>query len=63
MFVCIDRVYHVHPVMFMGFTTLTDLVILDMEEFDFTLRMICLSPYHNVLDCFAKTITVAIYRN
>lgn len=50
-YVCVDQVYRACPMMFMGFRTLTNLVILDIEEFDNILRMSQLSPYHVILNC------------
>lgn len=37
---------------------MVDLVILDMQEFNFILEMSWLSPHCVILDCFAKTATV-----
>ena len=37
-----------------------DLIILGMVDFDVMLDMDWLSPYHDVLDCNDKTVTLAI---
>lgn len=37
-------------------------MILDMKKFDIILGISWLSSYHVILDCYAKTITVAIPR-
>ena len=43
-----------------GYETLVDLIILGMVNFDVILGMDWLSPYHVVLDCNAKTVTLAM---
>ena len=42
------------------YDTWVDLIILGMVDFDVILGMESLSPYHAVLDCNAKTVTLAI---
>lgn len=37
-----------------------DLVVLHIEEFDIILNMSWLSPYYAILDCYAKTVVVAM---
>ncbi|WMV08049.1 hypothetical protein MTR67_001434 [Solanum verrucosum] len=37
-----------------------DLILLDMVDFDLILGMDWLSPHHAVLDCYAKTVTLAM---
>lgn len=44
---------------FPGCETLVDLFVLDMIDFDVILGMNWLAPYHVVLDCYAKTVTLA----
>lgn len=56
----VDRVYHSRMVTFMGYKTWTDLVILDMVDFDVILWMSWLSLYHAILDCDAKTVSISI---
>ena len=43
-----------------GYETWVDLIILGMVNFDVILGMDWLSPYHVVLDCNAKTVTLAM---
>ncbi|XP_070029976.1 uncharacterized protein [Nicotiana sylvestris] len=40
--------------------TSVDLLLLDMVDFDVILEMDWLSPYHAILDCHAKTVTLAL---
>ena len=47
-------------VTFVGREILVDLLVLDMIDFDVILDMNCLDPYHVVLDCFARTVTLAL---
>lgn len=58
--IIVDQVYHSCPVIFMGYPTWADLVILKMVDFDIIQGMSQLSPYHAILDCHAKTVTVDI---
>ncbi|XP_015169165.1 uncharacterized protein [Solanum tuberosum] len=44
----------------LGRDTRADLILLDMVDFDVILGMDWLSPYRAVLDCFSKTVTLAI---
>lgn len=37
----------------------TNLILLDMIDFDTILGINYLAPHHAVLDCYAKTITLA----
>ncbi|XP_070032519.1 uncharacterized protein [Nicotiana tomentosiformis] len=43
-----------------GLQTRVDLLLLTMVDFDVILGMDWLSPYHAILDCHAKTVTLAI---
>lgn len=56
----VNEVYQDYSILFMGYHTWDDLVILDMMDFDIILEMSCLSPYHEILDFHTKTITVAM---
>ena len=56
----VDRVYQSYVVTFVKHKTLVDLLVLDMVDFDVILDMDCLAPYHFVLDCFARTVTLAL---
>ena len=56
----VDRVYRSCLVSLAGYDTWVDLIILEMVDFDVILGMDCLSPYHTVLDCNAKTVTLAM---
>lgn len=58
--VWVDQVYSASLVMFMGFKTLTDLVILDINEFDVILAMTWSYSYHAIFYCNVKTITTVI---
>ena len=56
----VDRVYRSCLISFAGYDTWVDLIILGMVDFDVILGMDCLSPYHVVLNCNAKTVTLAM---
>ena len=56
----VDRVYRSCLVSLAGYDTWVDLIILGMVDFDVILGMDWLSPYHVVLDCNAKTVTLAM---
>ncbi|XP_070055055.1 uncharacterized protein [Nicotiana tomentosiformis] len=43
-----------------GFETRVDLLLLSMVDFDVILDMYWLSPYHSILDCHAKTVTLVM---
>lgn len=43
-----------------GHETRADFILLDILDFDIILGMHWLSPYHIVLDCYAKTITLVV---
>ncbi|XP_070025733.1 uncharacterized protein [Nicotiana sylvestris] len=58
--VVVDRIYRSYLVTFCAFETRSDLLLLDMIDFEVILGMDCLSPYHTVLDCHAKTISLAM---
>ncbi|XP_070046593.1 uncharacterized protein [Nicotiana tomentosiformis] len=54
-------VYHVSCVVSIGsLETSVDLLLLDMIDFDVILGMDWLSPYHAILGCHAKTVTLAM---
>lgn len=38
---------------------MANLILLDMVDFDMILGMDQLSPYHAILDCHAKTVTLS----
>lgn len=44
----------------MGRDTVADLMLLDMVDFDVILAMDWLFPYHIILDCHAKTVTLTL---
>ena len=56
--VVVTHVYHACPILFMGFHTWVDLVILDMDNFDIILGMAWLSLYRPVLNCNTKSVTL-----
>ncbi|XP_070010177.1 uncharacterized protein [Nicotiana sylvestris] len=58
--VVVDRIYLSYMVTFCGFETREDLLLLDMIDFEVILGMDWLSPYHSILDCHAKTISLAM---
>ncbi|XP_069144625.1 uncharacterized protein [Solanum lycopersicum] len=58
--VVVDRVYRLCTVTLMGYETHADLKVLDMIDFDVILGIYWLSSYHAILNCHAKTITLAM---
>ena len=56
----VDRVYRSCLISLGGYETWVDLIILGMVDFDVILGMDWISPYHAVLDCNAKTVTLAM---
>ena len=54
----VDRVYRSYLVSLAGYDTWVDLIILGMVDFDVILGMDWVSPYRDVLDCNAKTVTL-----
>ena len=57
--VIVEKVYRSCLVTFVGRNTHVDLVILEMVDFDVILGMTWLSPNFAILDCNAKTVTLA----
>ena len=57
--VIVEKVYRSCLVTFLGSNTHVDLVILDMVDYDVTLGMTWLSSNFAILDCNAKTVTLA----
>lgn len=43
-----------------GYDTWVDMIILEMVDFHVILGMDWLSLYHAILDCYAKTVTLAM---
>ncbi|XP_070051260.1 uncharacterized protein [Nicotiana tomentosiformis] len=58
--VVVDRIYRSCVVVFCGYETISDLLLLDMIDSKVILDMDWLSPHHAIIDCHAKTITLAI---
>ena len=56
----VDRVYRSCLISLAGYDTWVDLIILEMVDFDVILDMDWLSVYDAVLDCNAKTVTLAL---
>ncbi|XP_070026022.1 uncharacterized protein [Nicotiana sylvestris] len=56
--VVVNRVYLSCVLTFCGFETKADLLLLDMIDFEVILGMDWLSPYHIVLYCHAKTVSL-----
>ena len=54
-----EKGYRSCLVTFVGSNTHVDLVILEMVDFDVILGMTWLSPNFAILDCNAKTVTLA----
>ncbi|XP_070021925.1 uncharacterized protein [Nicotiana sylvestris] len=59
-FVVVDRIYQSCVVTLCGYKTRVDLSLLDMIDFEVFLGMDWLSPYHAILDCHAKTVTLVM---
>ena len=57
--VIVDKVYRSCLVTFVGSNTYVDLIILEMVDFDVILGMTWLSLNFAILDCNAKTVTLA----
>ena len=57
--VIVEKVYRSCLVTFVGSNTYVDLIILEMVDFDVILGMTWLSPNFAILDCNAKTVTLA----
>ena len=57
--VIVEKVYRSCLVTFLGSNTHVDLIILEMVDFDVILGMTWLSPNYAILDCNAKTVTLA----
>ena len=57
--VIVERIYRSCLVNFVGNNTHVDLVILEMVDFNVILGMTWLSPNFAILDCNAKTVTLA----
>ncbi|XP_070041035.1 uncharacterized protein [Nicotiana tomentosiformis] len=58
--IIVDHVYQSCLVVIGGIETIVDLLLRNMVEFDVILVMDWLSPYHSILDCHAKTVTLAM---
>ena len=57
--VIVEKVYRSCLVTLVGSSTYVDLIILETVDFDVILGMTWLSPYFAILDCNAKTVTLA----
>ncbi|XP_070026062.1 uncharacterized protein [Nicotiana sylvestris] len=58
--IVVDRIYRSCVVTFCGFETRTNLLLLDMTDFEVIMGIDWLSPYHIILDFHAKTVTLAM---
>ncbi|XP_070032184.1 uncharacterized protein [Nicotiana tomentosiformis] len=58
--IIVDGVYQSCFIVISGFETRADLLLLSMVNFEIILGMDWLSPYHTILDCYAKTVTLAM---
>nr|XP_016500592.1 PREDICTED: uncharacterized protein LOC107819029 [Nicotiana tabacum] len=59
-FVVVDWIYQSRVVTFCGYETRADLLLLDKIDFKVILGMDWLSSYHAIIDCHAKTVTLAM---
>ncbi|XP_070022021.1 uncharacterized protein [Nicotiana sylvestris] len=55
-----DQIYWSCVITFYGYETRADILLLDMIDFEVILGMDWLSPYDAILDCHAKTVTLAM---
>ncbi|XP_070057422.1 uncharacterized protein [Nicotiana tomentosiformis] len=55
-------IYQSCVVIFCGYETKEDLILLDMTDFEVILSMDWLSPYYAILDCHANIVTLAIHK-
>ncbi|XP_070045427.1 uncharacterized protein [Nicotiana tomentosiformis] len=60
--IVVDQVYRSCINTINGFDTVVDLLLLNMVDFEVILGMDWLSPYHAILDCHDKTVTLAMTR-
>ncbi|XP_070045380.1 uncharacterized protein [Nicotiana tomentosiformis] len=58
--IMVDRVYLLCVITICGFETRVGFLLLDMVDFDVILGMDWLSLYYVILDCHAKTVTLAM---
>ncbi|XP_070016045.1 uncharacterized protein [Nicotiana sylvestris] len=58
--IVVDQVHRSCIMVIGGLETRIDLLLLDMVDVDVILGMDWLSPYHAILDCHAKTVTLAL---
>ncbi|XP_070039281.1 uncharacterized protein [Nicotiana tomentosiformis] len=58
--IIVDHVYRSRLVVIGGLETIVDLLLISMVDFDVILGMDWLSPYQTILDCHAKTMTLAM---
>ncbi|XP_070002437.1 uncharacterized protein [Nicotiana sylvestris] len=58
--IVMDCLYRLCLIVIGGFETRVDILLLCMVDFDVILGMDWLSPYHAILDCHAKTVTLAM---
>ncbi|XP_070002026.1 uncharacterized protein [Nicotiana sylvestris] len=61
-YIVVDHVYRSCVIILWGLEPSVDLLLLDMVEFDVILGMDWLSPYHAILDCHVKIMTLALLR-
>ncbi|XP_070036770.1 uncharacterized protein [Nicotiana tomentosiformis] len=58
--IVVYRVYRSSVVTINGYDTIVDRLLLDLVDFDVIINMNWLSLYHSILDCHAKTVTLAM---
>ncbi|XP_070003161.1 uncharacterized protein [Nicotiana sylvestris] len=56
----VDRIYRSCLIVISGFETRADLLLLSMVNFDVILGLNWFLPYYAILDCHAKTVTLAM---
>jgi len=58
--VVVNQIYRSCIIIFCGYETRADLLLLEMIDFEIILGMDWLSPYHAILDCHAKIVTLTM---
>lgn len=60
-YLVVDHMFRSFFVTIQECDTRVDLVLLDMLDFDVILGIDYLFPYHTILDCFSKNVTLTIH--
>ncbi|WMV50319.1 hypothetical protein MTR67_043704 [Solanum verrucosum] len=56
----VDQVYWSYLISLVGYDTRVNLIILAMVDFDIIFGMDLLSPHHVILDCYIRTVNLAM---